>query len=359
MLPPSTWISMSTIPERLSHPWFLENLKRTLHSISVMKKKKAGYSVKMVLNIPEKSRRSGKFYKVPDSVTSLPGLTIHNCGEDLGPITKFYPLMKATWVQPKDIILVIDDDITYRPEMFEELRQSVLENPDKISCVGTKAVEGFKGYGFRKRLLMGKIPEPLPVSCVPIDDNVLQYICKTKGIGTKAVRVNGKLGAHAGIDWKATENIPWPRLNAEKYGQRAKILRSCYRDLGEDVNRILWMTLLANVLYTVSTAAWLPVIYFGMNGAFFRILFLLLMVFVIVGVALEWIVYVHHTEVIVQNHMFLWTGMCAGILLLSLATFIFFIQGPPPPPIVITAIAFILTITSTVVHTALLASDYD
>ena len=105
-----SYISLTTIPSRLSNPWFENNLHRLL--------KIAGDS-QVILNIPYKSLKGEEYY-IPPSIKSLqgPNFLINRCEKDLGPITKLIPILELDNIPDNAIIMVCDDDIKYKKNSF-------------------------------------------------------------------------------------------------------------------------------------------------------------------------------------------------------------------------------------------------
>jgi hypothetical protein len=125
--------------------------------------------------------------------------------EDLGPATKIVPTVKSSFTKYSDIIISVDDDTNYPPNLVEHLvyyhsfypnavltGTSMFINKNKKyidSLLECELLEGFSGVLYKKEFL-----EDVPLSMfdkesVPIyhylaDDLILSnYICK-KGIKT-------------------------------------------------------------------------------------------------------------------------------------------------------------------------------
>lgn len=65
------------------------------------------------------------------------GLQIRWCPEDIRPHKKYYYTMQE---YPEDIVITIDDDLSYDPQMIEKLFVSYLHYPDAVSTVRTHLV---------------------------------------------------------------------------------------------------------------------------------------------------------------------------------------------------------------------------
>lgn len=59
------------------------------------------------------------------------GLEIKFYDEDLGPFKKIYYALQT---YPDSLIITVDDDILYPPDLIDQLYQSYLSNPDAIHC---------------------------------------------------------------------------------------------------------------------------------------------------------------------------------------------------------------------------------
>ena len=219
-----TFISMTTIPERLLNPWFEKNLRNT---INMLDKNQI-----LIINIPYISSK-GEKYVIPESIKNIQGekFIINRPKKDEGPITKLLPTLRKDTVKDTDIIIIVDDDIVYRRNVFNLLVNSVDKNPDKISTMCNKNIEGFAGFGFKKKVLKGILNMNIPESCKRIDDDVIEYYAKKNKI-----RV---VGVSYGKDysWKCSTEInpngegahpDWAELRND---DRTKIRKKCLKDL--------------------------------------------------------------------------------------------------------------------------------
>lgn len=73
----------------------------------------------IVLALPERSRREGRTYRVPDAVGSHPRIRVVRTGRDWGPATKLLPTLRAHAHAPDTPVLAVDDDNIY-PRTFVE-----------------------------------------------------------------------------------------------------------------------------------------------------------------------------------------------------------------------------------------------
>ena len=94
-----------------------------------------------------------------------------------------------------------------------------------------KNIEGFAGFGFKKKVLKGILNMNIPESCKRIDDDVIEYYAKKNKI-----RV---VGVSYGKDysWKCSTEInpngegahpDWAELRND---DRTKIRKKCLKDL--------------------------------------------------------------------------------------------------------------------------------
>lgn len=225
-----TYISMTTIPERLETDWFYNSLKRLLTQTK-------GFTV--LLNVPDISR-SGVKYNVPQNVLDLQSdsFKIIMCGADEGPITKLLPTLRNPDVGPDDIIIICDDDLYYKDKTFSLLHQGVEARPDGISSMCSSNVEGvfnpkyrsnvegFKCFGFRKKLLIGILDVNIPEICLKVDDDVINAYIHANDIPVYAIDYNGDTAGDCSILHEPHPN--WPELVK---GPRVNIQKKCNKAL--------------------------------------------------------------------------------------------------------------------------------
>lgn len=154
------------------------------------------------INLPHVFKRdNSRFTSIPEFLTNNPKVVLNMC-EDLGPATKIVPTVKSNFTNYSDIIISIDDDTSYPPNLVEHLvyyhsfyPNAVLTGTSLFSNKTSKYIdtllecellEGFSGVLYKKRFL-----EDIPISLfdkasVPIyhylsDDLVLSnYLCKKR-----------------------------------------------------------------------------------------------------------------------------------------------------------------------------------
>lgn len=115
-------ITLSTIPERL--PGIIPVLRSLLDQSCP--------ADRIVLALPETSRRSGLPYPAPKGLPK--GIDILRC-EDIGPATKLLPTLKA---EPDSVVIVVDDDVIYPFNFVETLLAAHRRRP--------AAVVGLRGW---------------------------------------------------------------------------------------------------------------------------------------------------------------------------------------------------------------------
>ena len=124
---PRVVVTLTTLPDRY------QTLERTLNSIL-----KQDYPLDAIyLTIPEKAARLDKIYPpLPDSITSK--CQIVNIKTDYGPITKIYGALSQE-SDPKTIIISLDDDVIYPPDLVSSLVKHGQEHKKAAIC-GTGAL---------------------------------------------------------------------------------------------------------------------------------------------------------------------------------------------------------------------------
>ena len=179
------YLTMTTIPERLIHPWFYENLKHTLN---------LNGEFKILLNIPYKFKSTSEDYIIPQNVIDLQknNLIINRVNEDYGPITKLFGALLNDNIPDNSPLLVCDDDIHYSEDFVKLIYDEYLKDDTKIYTYCIPTIEGFKGFMFKKSLLKPILKINRPESCFRIDDNLIQLFVKNNNINVKTVSYHGE-----------------------------------------------------------------------------------------------------------------------------------------------------------------------
>lgn len=111
-------ISLTTTPSRIAL------IEPTLKSLLDQKLPPA----KIVLNVPDFSKRENVAYQLPDFLDGLEQVQVRRC-EDLGPATKLIPTLLD---EPADTpILIVDDDRIYPPWLVAHYARAARRYPDR------------------------------------------------------------------------------------------------------------------------------------------------------------------------------------------------------------------------------------
>ena len=171
---PKIYITLTTIPERLSHEWFYNNLKNLINL-------NGDYTV--LLNIPYKWKKTGAKYIIPDNIKQLEdgdNLIINRVDEDYGPITKLLGAILNDKIHDNSCLLICDDDIKYKDNFVVNLYNEYKKDDTKIytSCYDT--IEGYKGFMVKKSIIKPILNYNRPESCFRIDDDYINEIVRNK-----------------------------------------------------------------------------------------------------------------------------------------------------------------------------------
>lgn len=217
-----TYISMTTIPERLKDDWFLNNLKRT---IGLLENNQI-----LIINIPKVSLK-GEQYIIPDVMNAIQGknFIINHCEKDEGPISKLLPSLRNKEIKDDDIIIVCDDDIVYREDIFKLLEKSVLDTKNSFASMCTPGPEGFKGFAFIKKTLKPLLNVKIPESCQRIDDDVIKWYMNKNNMHNIVVSYKGNNDWNCSMYKEETDTHPkWSELLTD---DREPMIKKCLKDL--------------------------------------------------------------------------------------------------------------------------------
>jgi hypothetical protein len=206
-------VSVSTIPSRLRNVWIQENLLRMVAALPPQ--------LRMILNVPYVSL-GGEAYAVPASLRDVPRLHIHRC-TDLGPITKVIPTLQSADVGPDEVVIVIDDDTSYFPHVFEDLFEAVRAVPGAVHALCDDRITGYQGFAFVKKKLVGLTLLTHPPECLWVDDDILDYFVKVhRRLPVHVVNRRGGVEPEAirtcSFDRTLTYSRPrgaWPELSSD------------------------------------------------------------------------------------------------------------------------------------------------
>lgn len=221
-----TYITMTTIPERLTNDWFYNNLQRTISLLSE--------NQTLLINIPRISSKN-ILYNIPPKIKNLQGkkFIINNCEKDEGPITKILPTLRNSKIPDESIIIVCDDDIVYKKNTFNILENCILKNPDCVSSMCNISVEGFKTFGFTKKIVKPILNINIPTSCFRVDDDVMDWYFQKMKLKIIPVPYEGNTEWYCTLNKETTDGHPdWTELNEdEKNGDRARYQKTCKNEL--------------------------------------------------------------------------------------------------------------------------------
>ena len=117
-------VGLTTIPSRL--PFLLPTLKSLLLQDVLPQK--------ILLHLPEHSRREGVAYSVPEELEGLEVVQVVRCS-DWGPAAKILPALLAS--DPDQRVVAVDDDRIYRPTLLKDLLEASETHPDAaVGCFG-------------------------------------------------------------------------------------------------------------------------------------------------------------------------------------------------------------------------------
>ena len=220
-----TYVSMTTIPERLVNDWWINNLKR---NISLLNSRQT-----LVINIPYVSLKK-KPYIIPSTLVDLQSenFIINRCVDE-GPITKLLPSLRNDMIRDEDVLIICDDDIVYIEDMFNILENAVHVTPLNISAMCHSIIEGFKGFACKKGLIKDILKLKIPKACQRIDDDVINFHARTNNITIDGIPyTNDTDGSCSWItDPNAKDAHPeWPEL---RFDNRKPIIKKCINELNK------------------------------------------------------------------------------------------------------------------------------
>lgn len=231
------YVSMTTVPDRVRTEWFYNNIKRMIDF--------PGNFI-ILLNVPYVSGK-GEPYVISNQLSNLQcdKFKIIYCGVDEGPITKILPTLRNSDIPDDGNILVIDDDVIYKPNIFVTMTAATEKHTNSVCvfCRGargfyplrpiigkyTNLIEGYKGFGFKKRVLNGLLDINIPDSCRRIDDDVISLYVRRKGIQVVSVPYDNDVGNFC--TWEADNSKGRPEWSELCNDNRAPMIRQCRLDI--------------------------------------------------------------------------------------------------------------------------------
>lgn len=127
-------VTMTTLPSRIG------NIQPTIASLC----NQTVLPEKILINIPEYSKREKTGYRIPDFLKENPLVEINFTEEDLGPATKLLPALEKYWDNKDQLLMVVDDDEVYPKGLIENyLQYTDLSENAVLTLVGWNAPEDF------------------------------------------------------------------------------------------------------------------------------------------------------------------------------------------------------------------------
>lgn len=121
-------VSFSTTPHRI------DKISKTIETIFQQKLKPS----KVYLSLPYVFKRDNLEYVIPEWLANDKRISILRT-QDYGPATKLLGLLEQIKLDPEQIIITVDDDITYPAETFLHLAYYAYQHPDQ--AVGISGVD--------------------------------------------------------------------------------------------------------------------------------------------------------------------------------------------------------------------------
>ena len=231
-----TVVSLTTLPERLVHTSFLDKCLLLKEACSHDK------NCSIQINIPFYTMKSAP-YVIPTSIQALQSDKFHIYRDilDLGPITKLMGALKNPEIDEESYIIIVDDDIAYKKDFVKLLQNSFDKNPGRhIHCMCYATIEGFKGFGFQKKILMKMVDMTIPKECIRIDDDYIKMVSEKLKISVVSVPYYGDTSWYCSFNLdihnKEDKTIQWDRL---KYDDRTKITPKCKNEF--DMNTVSFL----------------------------------------------------------------------------------------------------------------------
>ena len=219
------FLSMTTIPERLKHPWFFNNIKYLLS---------LGKNFKIIINIPYYfKRKNNEKYIIPSKLKELSKKTnriiLNRIDEDYGPITKLYGALLSKEINDNDAILVLDDDIHYLPKFIKIIYNRYQNNTNKLYSFCDNIIQGYHSFLFKKKILKPILKFKHPHTCFRIDDNFIQLSVKKLNIPIEMVSYQNKTGNFCNINIDIHDNHT-PKWDELKNDNRGPMYKKCHAD---------------------------------------------------------------------------------------------------------------------------------
>ena len=222
--PYKTVVSLTTLPERLIHPSFLDKCLLLQEACS------HDENCTIQINIPFYTMKHVP-YVIPTSIQELQANKFHIYRDiqDVGPITKLMGALTNPGIAEESYIIIVDDDIPYKKDFVKLLQTSFDKNPGRhIHCMCNASIAGYKGFGFQKKLFMQMVDMTMPKECMRVDDDYIQFVSEKLEINAVSVPYYGDTSIYCSCDIHIHDDeeksIQWSRL---KYDDRTTITPKC------------------------------------------------------------------------------------------------------------------------------------
>ena len=223
---PPIYVTLTTIPERLVHPWFYKNLQHLMNLNGF-------YTV--VLNVPYHFKRNNEPYIIPENVQDLEkdNLIINRVKEDYGPLTKLYGTLLNDDIPDDACLLICDDDLQYKDEFVTQIYNEYTKDINKIYTYCDRFITGYQGYMMKKSVIKPMLQFKRPDSCFRIDDNFIQKSALTLKIPIQSVtyKTDNTWTCTFDKDVHDYETPNWDELKVDERGEgRGPKIQKCWND---------------------------------------------------------------------------------------------------------------------------------
>jgi hypothetical protein len=174
---PRIVISLTSIPERLRSDYF----KTAAHNLLSQDP-----NALLQINLPETYARTGETYTLPGWLKKHPRVRIVRMPTDLGPLSKIAGGLHA--LEPTDTVIVVDDDLMYKPFVVGTLTEHVQKFPEAVTCYsiwkdsfwvkrghGYELPGGYSGCAGTGAQFQKLSQVHSPPACFSIDDHFLGW----------------------------------------------------------------------------------------------------------------------------------------------------------------------------------------
>lgn len=221
------YLCMTTIPERLIHPWFYNNLRYLLS---------LGTNYNIVINIPYHFKRKNIKYIIPKNIVDLSKdnnrLIIYRTKKDCGPLTKLYGSLLNNDIPNDSALLICDDDIHYLSQFINIIHKEYIKDTNKLYSYCNKNIEGYKCFMVKKNIIKPILNFKRPESCFRIDDNYITESVNRLNIDIITVKYNNKSDSFCNINKDIHDNNT-PKWDELKKDDRRPMIIKCKGDFNK------------------------------------------------------------------------------------------------------------------------------